>query len=552
MPYFINPKYLYQEKIPYLAPDQDIKIVPAPVGGWDALSPLAAMDPKYAVTLENWVPRTGWVEIRGGYSAWAQSITDVAVETLMVYRPNTGTEVLFAASGTQIYNVSAQGVPTLSRSGFLNARFQYINFTPAGGTNYLCAVNGQNNYTVFNGTAWSDPAITGITANTIVGINAHKRRIFFIPNNSTSAYYLGTDAIQGAVTELPIGSFMTKGGYLMAMTTWTVDGGNGPDDLAVFITSKGQAIIYKGTDPTNVNLWALVGVFDLPTPISRRCFAKIGSDVALITNQGLLPLSQALPFDPSGARSVALTNRIQDAMLQAALVGSGYFGWQVLTFPQQGFVILNVPIAQNSQQMQFVMNTLTGAWCKFTGWNANCFEVFNESLFFGDNDGNVNLAYAGSLDYITPIIADMKCAFNYFEKPGRVKNATMIRPFMVVDGTLIPTIGIDVDFGDDSPVAPAIVLTPGGAIWDVSLWDVATWSTGAAPVINWLSCNGLGTALAVRMKVNLAGTSISFFDEGVFDTAIFDGVQAQSQSGAGIPTLRVNVFELNIADGGPI
>jgi hypothetical protein len=95
---------------------------------------------------------------------------------------------------------------------------------------------------------------------------------------------------------------MSKGGFLMAMATWTVDGGQGPDDLAAFITSKGQVILYKGTDPTNANAWAMVGVFDLPPPIGRRCFMRFGADVILITSQGALPLSQALPFDPVASR----------------------------------------------------------------------------------------------------------------------------------------------------------------------------------------------------------------------------------------------------------
>lgn len=556
---WINPRYQWPKKESYLGPDSDIKIVPSPVGGWDAISPLAVMEPKYASVLINWVPRTGWVELRGGYNAWVQAIAAAPVETLMVYRPPSGTETMFAAAGTEIWNVSSNGIPTLARSGLINARWQYVNFMPASGNPNLCMVNGADQYTLFNGTTWSNPVVTGISTTLFININAHKRRLWFIPASSTSAWYLPTDAIAGAATELPLGSFMTKGGYLMAMATWTIDGGNGPDDLAVFISSKGQAIVYKGTDPNNANAWALVGVFDIAPPISRRCFAKLGSDVALITTEGLLPLSQALPFDPSGVRSVAFTNRIQNAMLDAAKMSRELFGWQVLSFSQQGLVILNVPQSENTQQVQYVMNSVTGAWCQFNGWNANCFEIFNESLYFGDNDGNVNLAYAGGLDLVTPILADMKCAFNYFEAPGRVKNATMVRPFLIADGTLVPTIGIDVDFGDASLAAPVIVLTPQGALWDVSKWDQSSWSQGSAPVINWLSCTGLGTALAIRMKVNLgaggsAGSAAqqSVFDTGVFDTAVFDGNGATLRSGQGVPTLRVNVFEINLEMGGPI
>lgn len=557
---YVKPRYAQQwgSKGSYLDKDIAVKSAPAPIGGWDAISPLSGMEPKYASILENWVPRTGWVEIRGGYNTWSQGLGS-AVETLMAYRPNTGVENLFAAAGSVIYNVSDYGVYTSSLTGVASSRWQSTMFTPAGGANYLYMVNGADTPKHYNGSVWATPAITGVSSSLFVHVNAFKRRLWFTQINSTSVWYLGTDAISGAATQLDLGPFMSKGGYLMAMGTWTVDGGNGPDDLAVFITSKGQVILYKGTDPTNANAWSMIGVFDLPPPIGRRCFCRIGSDLILITTTGALPLSQALPFDPVASRSVALTNRIQNAMLSAAQLYSDNFGWEMKAFPQQSLVLMNVPQVTNSSQVQFVMNAITGAWCKFTGWNANCFEVYNESLYFGDSDGNVNLAYAGGLDKVSPIMADMRCAFNYFEEFGRLKNVGMIRPFLVADGTITPTISIDVDFADSSPSAPVTTLTPSGAIWDTSLWDASIWATGSAPVINWLSCNGLGTALAIRMAVNLAGggstssaASSSVFDTGVFGTMIFDGNGAITASGTGIPVLQVNVFEISMEYGGPI
>lgn len=546
-------------KDPYLATDVVVKIASAPIGGWDAISPLSVMEPKYAVNLINWVPRTGWCEIRGGYNAWTQGLGS-SVQSLMAYRPNTGLERLFAASGTTIYEVSSYGVFTSSLTGLSNSRFQKVMFTPGGASvNYMIIVNGSDPCKEFNGTAWSEPTITGVSSSTFVHVNVFKRRVWFTQANSTSVWYLPTDAIQGAATQLDLGPFMSKGGYLVAMATWTVDGGQGPDDLAVFISSKGQVILYKGTDPTNANAWAMVGVFDMAPPIGRRCFMRFGADVILITSQGALPLSQALPFDPVASRSVALTNRIQNAMLNAAQMYSDNFGWEMISFAQQSLVFMNIPQVQGQTQVQYVMNSITGAWCQFTGWNANCFEIYNESLYFGDNSGNVNLAYTGGLDLITPIPADMKCAFNYFDEPGRLKNANLIRPFIVADGTITPTIQIDVDFGDTSLAAPVTTLTPNGAIWDTSLWDNSIWATGSAPVINWLSCNALGTALAIRLLVNLAGggtsgsvSQSSVFDTGVFDTMVFDGNGSIIQSGTGIPVMQVNVFEIALEYGGPV
>ena len=210
------------------------------------------------------------------------------------------------------------------------------------------------------------------------------------------------------------------------MAEWTIDGGSGPQSYVMFISSEGQVSLYQGIDPTNPNAWSLVGTFDLSKPIGRRCLYRTGSDVAVVTQQGVIPISQALPFDPSADRLVAITARIQNAMSMAALTGQNEFGWEMITYPNQQLFILNVPLAENETQSQYVMNTLTGAWCSFVGWNANTFAIYNSDLYFGGNEGQVNQAYIGGTDVREPIFADMQCAFNWLDEPGKTKRMTMV------------------------------------------------------------------------------------------------------------------------------
>lgn len=517
------------------------------------------MESDYAVILDNTVPRPGWVEIRGGYNAWAQSLGG-AVESILVRRPISGVEQMFAVSNGVIWNVSTYGAQTIIATGVTNNRLQYINFTPAGGITRLIAVNGTDTGAIYDGTTWASWTLTGVNTANLIQLNAHKRRIWAIQRNSVSAWYLDTDAITGTATEFTLGSIMTKGSNLVAMGTWTVDGGQGPDDLAVFITNKGQAIVYKGTDPGNPDAWFLVGVFNLPPPIGTRCLVQMGSDLLIITLEGLLPLSKALPFDPSGARSVALTNRIQNAMAMASISYRGNFGWETTLFPLQNLLLMNVPINENVSQVQYVMNTLTGAWCRFTGWNSNTFAIFNESLFFGDNSGNVNLAYAGGFDLVNSIPMDIKCAYNYYDDPGRIKIMQMVRPFIVADGTITPSLGVDVDFGDSNVTANTSLLSPIGGVWDESLWDDALWASDAQASVQWQTVGAIGTALAIRMKLNLLGAGStgsititnSIFDTGVFDTAVFDGNGAISASGRGVPVLQINQFQVLLEHGAVI
>jgi hypothetical protein len=402
-----------------------------------------------------------------------------------------------------------------------------------------------------------------LNSNNFIQVFPHQQRLFFVLKNSTQVWYLPVQSINApaganGANVIDVGSFVDKGSYVVAITNMTLDGGNGPNSYLVIATNKGQIVIYQGIDPTNSSSWSLVGVYDLPTPIGGpRCFKKIGADVAYICLEGLIPLSKALPFNPAAQRSVAFTLNIQNQVLQSALSYGSNFGWETALFAKQGLMILNVPISENSSQTQYVMNTLTGAWCSFTGWNANTFGLYNDNLYFGDNSGNVNLAYTSRTDFNQGIVADMKCAFNFFEAPGRLKNMTMIKPYMITDGFITPTFNINVDFGDVSPTVPVVSAKPVGALWDTALWDSGLWSSGTSVSALWQNVNALGTALAARMKINYGGTSavnlasIGTFDNGVFDTLIFDGT-GDTTAGANTPVVQILGFETIVQPGGPV
>jgi hypothetical protein len=262
----------------------------------------------------------------------------------------------------------------------------------------------------------------------------------------------------------------------------------------------------------------------------------------------VLPLSQVLPFDPAADRSVAITARSQNAMAQAAQFGQNLFGWQVITFPAQSLLFLNVPQAENQSQVQFVSNLLNGAWCQFQGWNANCFELFNQLLYWGDNNGNVNQAYVGGTDFNQTISADMQCAFNYFDDPGRHKRMTSVEPFITSSGSVTPYLSIDYNFQTNTTAAPITTIS-GTVLWDVAIWDQALWPSGV-PVanVNWYSCVVPDAhCYAVRMKVNIAPPAANgTFDFGQFDFALF----GENQSPEII--LQVNMFNALLEYGSSV
>lgn len=519
--------------------------VPFPVEGWDAASPLASMDPKRAVQLLNWFPQPGYGEVRRGYRYQAWDIVDdtTSIESLMAWRGPSSSK-LFAAGGGAIYDVTSTAAGTSSVTSLTSNRWQHVNMTTSGG-HYLWMCNGSDTCRHYNGSTWAAPSLTGVTSADVIAVNVHKKRLWMIPKDSTTAYYLGTDAVAGAATAFALGSNFTRGGYLNAMATWTRDGGSGPDDYAVFISSEGQVALYQGTDPASAGTWALVGVFDVPRPIGRRCFARYGGDVLLVTIEGVFPLSQVLSIDSSQAKRVAITERISPAIASAAASYSGNFGWEACLYPKGTRLIVNIPTSETETAVQYVMNTLTGAWCEFDGHNANCWIVYEDNLYFGGNDGCVYKADTGSADIDTPITATGQCAYNAM-KSASIKQFLMVKPLISTTLTSRPAIGISTDFQETSTLyQPPAASTAGSARWDSARWDSATWPTEDQNISDWLGVTGLGTFASIKFR---AQTGV---DSGgsAWGVSLW-GSDLWGSEGTSNATMRINGFLVMAQAGG--
>jgi hypothetical protein len=482
--------------------------IPASVKGWDQISSLADMDPDHAVQLDNWIPRPGYLEIRRGSRSWATGVGSGAVETVMAYNsPNTTFSKLFAVGGGSLYDVTAGGAAVVSTiTGLSSNRLQYCNFTNAAVHSWLVAANGVDAPIIYDGSAWAAMTLSGVTVNSIASWTAWKGRLWCTIANSTNVGYLANSAISGAITTFDLGQQMTRGGYITAISTWTQDSKQTVDEYIAFISSRGQVIVYQGTDPATANTFELVGVYDLGAPIGRRCFLRISGNLWIICVDGILPMSEMLTQDRAAAAKVAPTTMIQNAMMNAARLYSGNFGWQFIEYAKGQLAILNIPQTENETAVQYVMNTLTGAWCQFTGLNANCWEVLNDVPYFGGNDGGVYQWDYGSGDYIDtldyPITATVQTAFNYFDSRGHLKRWTMVRPILTTDGSVTPGVGLNIDFGTDAPISIPSTSSAVSALWDVALWDVAIWPLNSSLVANWTTVEGIGQCCSILTKVS--------------------------------------------------
>jgi len=452
-----------------------------------------------AVILDNWFPGTDKVTLRQGHVEHVTGLSG-AVESLLEYTPLTGSGALFAVNDGNIYDVSSAGaVGSAVVTGLSNDRFQSTQISTSGG-HFLLAFNGTDTPKSYDGSSWANATMSGPTIADLIWCNLHQRRLWFGEKNSLTAYYLAVNAISGAASSFALGGLAKLGGYIMAMGTWTRDSGDGADDVAVFLTSEGEAIVYQGTDPSSASTWSLVGVFRIGKPIGRRCIIKAGADLIIITQDGFVAASSILSADRAQADRVAISAQINKAVNDAVRTSGSVFGWQPFIYPKGTMLMFNVPVSATVSH-QYVFNTITNAPCRFTGMDAHCWALLNDNAYFG-GDGAVYKFDDGNSDNGTNIEGDALQAFSYFGSKTTTKAFKLVEPLFQSDGDPMTALDLNIDFQIAAPTGVATAIATTAANWGIGKWGVGTWGSASQIYRGWRGVRGIGRAAALRVRVN--------------------------------------------------
>ena len=483
--------------------------VSAPVGGWNARDSIADMPQEDAIELINWWPTTKDIRVRKGYTEHVTGLTG-QVDSLMPYSAIDGTQALFAAEGTDFFDVTTPGaVGSAVQSGLSNARWESINNT-VGATSFLCCFNGVDSPRYWDGSSWititgvSTPAITGLTPSDITNVSIHKRRMWLTQKNTLSAWYLPIDAVGGAATEFSFAGIALRGGTLVATAEWTIDGGTGLDDYFVAVTSEGDVIGYQGEDPSSS--FSIVGVWQLGAPVGKRCFLKYGGELLYLSRDGVIPIARGLASSQVD-RTIALSDKIREEVTLATELYNSNFGWQLAQFYEANLLLMNVPVSEGTSQEQYVMNTITGSWARFTGVSANCWALHNSKLYFGGNT-IVGLFWDTLADNGANINTKLRQAYSYFKDYGRLKYFTLIRLVLLTNGGLDLKVGMNYDFEDTPPPDLITISGASAGVWDTGTWDNSVW--GGNPTVNaeWYSICGEGLAAAIFIETAAKGIEL--------------------------------------------
>ena len=473
--------------------------LPAPTGGWNAISPLTGMEITDAITIENLVPQANDVRSRDGYTNHTTpALTDA--HTLVSYNASTP-KLLLGANGN-IYDVTSAGAGT-DLTGALGA-FTNNQWHTNGYKSYLIFCNGADTPMSYDGSAVATlGTLSGPTVTELAGSVTFKGRVIYweapTGSNPQSFWYAAAGAYTGALTEYALNEF-TKGGYVVSCFNWTHDGGAGLDDNFCVLMSTGEVLVYSGDDPGSVTDWALVGIYNIGEPVTGNYpVTPLGGDAVVLTKDGYLILSAAIQ-DGRYSENSHYSFKISPAAAGAAQDHGDNFGWEATLHTGGSLFIVNVPIS-STNSVQHVRNTTTGAWTKFTGLNATAWAAHDGDLYFSDTSGFVH-KYSGGSDNGAFIPMRATQAYTYLGMPNNKKQVTAIE---VQSNYQYPKYLWSDFWGDyNEKNLPAITdpPEPTSPDWDVAQWDVAQWGASTQGTnVERRNAHGFGYSLAHTLRL---------------------------------------------------
>jgi hypothetical protein len=510
----------------------DTITLPAPTRGLVLNENEAFMQPGSAVVCDNWKPTLRGVSLRGGYEQWLQLPETTPVISSFQYVSGADNHQMFACNATKVYNVTtvpAVAVATGRTSGNYAAA-QMSN----GADDWLIVVNDAGNAPLrYDGTSWEVLTVgyvpPGGKPSTIdvdlvkypgarvdgganlVYVCKYRNRFFFIELNSMNAWYLPLNAVGGMLEMVPLSGAATKGGKLLFCCTWSIDAGDGVDDKLIFMTNLGEIIVFTGGDPSSAANWRQEGRFTMSPPLGMNAHLAIGGDVVVATIDGVLPVSAAITKDRAELELAAISRNINQMWREEA-IDKRNLPWTFCKWDEYGAVFTTLPGDLPGKHKCLVTNSSTGAWSRYTGWDARCWLRLRGDMFFGTRDGRIMQADRTGYDNGKPYVATLVGGWEMFQSPSQTLTWRQARATFTAKAgePFVPQLSATTDFIVVIPSPPAAGIDPGlEDLWDEGLWADALWDKGVPhPYVTrntgWVSIGMTGFSHAPIVQVMVA------------------------------------------------
>jgi hypothetical protein len=483
----------------------------APSNGLNYRDPFITLDAKDAVVLNNFIAKPTGVELRGGFQKHVTGLGGT-VNTIMSYMSQDSTDdKLFAAVDDKFYDVTnSADAPTalVADTNSVDGLWSSIMFS-APTMNFLCATSPSGGYWTYDRIdGWEDrtAALTGLDAPAGC-IAAWKNRLWICGEGTAKVFYLPVSSIQGAVTELDIGPLLKHGGSVVAVVNWTMSAGLTIDDYLVFFGSQGDVVVFQGTDPDNIDTFAIKGIWYMGRPpVGNRFFVQYGGELLVLSEFGLIPLSKMINGQVADSYNV-MSARISPALtpMLSRLIDNKT--WEVRLLENNDLLMIKPP-REFSEYRQYVMFIQTGAWSTFSEMPLNTIATYNGQMYFGDEQGNVQIALSVKRDGMArdgtgglTVSGQSQGGFNAFGSPANYKLFTMARPILIAAAQPSVQAQMNVEYTFNPIYASPSFVDRDNAEWDEGVWNTAQWAGSTNTYAAWVGLQNMGYYGSLRVSV---------------------------------------------------
>jgi hypothetical protein len=516
-------------------------LYPATQGGINAVDAAGAVPPTDALLLVNMIPAEKGVRVRKG---WVEHCIKIplgdGVKTLVPFTHqlvDAPVDRLFGVTSDGIYDVTTPSVAPVKvldfpvKSGEAGWA-QWTNFTTIAGQ-FILLTDKANGYYVYTASTntWAAGTVTGVSALLLVFVLIWKNRVWFIEKDTGTAWYLPVGQITGAVTPFLFGTKFKYGGYLKSLWNWTLDGGEGVDDYLAAISSGGDLVVYKGTDPdtaTAGNSFAQQGLWNIGKPMQgRRQGANMGGELLIATAFGILQASKLIAGQPVTDQAVSISYKINPAVNQVTDRMTDFYGWEPVFIPKEQLLMFITPKEVGQPYLQFVFNTSTRAWCVFADLPVKTGVMWKNKFYFGTDDNRV-ASYDGFLDKVfldpvtdgtfEPIQWESLTGFQSLGQPAIHKRVQFIRPMFIGASSPVYKIVAKYDFDLTPPAGSPVFPPTTGGIWGIGIWDFSTWGGGYFTTKSIKGGSGMGRYVALYMRGRSSTELVHVGTDVMFDS----------------------------------
>lgn len=502
-------------------------VVPAPTKGVDGRISLAAGDLSVCPYAYNIMPDEAGMRVRNGYREFVLGIEDgtgFGGSTVIPMEGIAGADdKLFTVTNEGIWDTTTYDTAPTKKAAFtadtsLSAGYgMYVNYVDQAGAQFIYYADNLNGlwfYTVSTDTWAPVTNITGVDETTICGIVVHKLRVWIFARDSASAWYLGVNAISGAATEFVFGGKFKRGGHIGGMYNWTLDGGAGVDDFLVIASSAGDALMYRGEDPSASSTWSIVGTYDIgAAPASYRSGLEYAGELFILTAFGLVSMDEILRgSEAENPETSDLAFKISKVLQQSMITLRGELGWNPIFFPAEGLIVLISPPQTDGTFIQYVLDLTTRGWAYWRGLPIQSAGVWQGKLYFGTSDNKLmvmdvhrdnTLITPPAAPAINgdPIEYSILHTASDMGSPGTMKRGAFVRPNFRADFQPVYNTKILYDYAL-AEFTPSL-STPASSvgIWDSGVWNTSTWGSGSSTAWGQATgANGIGRTLGIAIR----------------------------------------------------